>query len=67
MVEKVLLWGHISGMEILTDIHILKIPLFENDIFSGQSMCVCHQQNSKSSIAEHQIRYSTCVLYEYVN
>ena len=40
MVEKIQFWGQIFKMEILTNLHVLRAFVFENHIFSDQSLCV---------------------------
>ena len=40
MEEKVLFCGQIFKMEILMDLHALRSPEFENNLFRGWPVCV---------------------------
>ena len=74
MVEKVLFFGQIFEMEILVDLHVMRIPESEKHIFSFWSVCVCvcvclcvclcvsYQHNSKTNYSRN-IKFSLLHLY----
>ena len=59
--EKVLFWGQIFEMEVLMDLHVLRSPDSENQIFSGWSMFLC-----VISITQNQIRAENLNFLFYV-
>ena len=57
MVEKVLLLDQIFELEILIDLHVMRSPESENNIFSIWSVCVCacvrYQHYSKKNYSRN--------------
>ena len=65
-VEKVLFWGQIFQIVILTDLHILRSPEYKNLIFSNWfvcRVCVCYQHNSKTNLIRN-FKFSIQHLYK---
>ena len=63
MAEKILFLGQIFKMEILMDSHFLMVPVSENHIFSGWSVCLLSAYLKKKKNIEKTTKFGILYLY----